>query len=118
MLQLAGLPDADARVGRRPDHGAGDPAGRAGTGTSSASRDAVKTYNLVDRAGLQALSPGIDWDAWLDGLGAPAGAFDEVVVRQPDFVTALRRRRSPTSTLDDWKLWLAWQVVHAARAAT
>ena len=60
-------------------------------------RDAVKTYNLVDRAGLQALSPTIDWDAWLDGLGAPAGAFDEVVVRQPELRDRARVERSPTS---------------------
>ena len=75
-------------------------------------RDAVKTYNLVDRAGLHALSPEIDWDAWLGGLGAPAGAFDEVVVRQPSYLTALGAALADVD-LDDWKLWLAWQVVNS-----
>ena len=75
-------------------------------------RDAVKTYNLVDRTGLRLLSPRIDWDAWLEGLGAPAGSFDEVVVRQPGFVAAWGAALANVD-LDDWKLWLGWQVVNA-----
>lgn len=75
-------------------------------------RDAVTTYNLVDREGLQALSPEIDWDAWIEGMGAPAGVLDEVVVRQPSFVTALGAALVDVD-LDDWRLWLSWQVVNS-----
>lgn len=85
----------------------------AGHWDNVATRDAVKSYTLLDRAGLEALTPGIDWDAWLEGLGAPAGAFDEIVVRQPDYLTAWAAALAEVA-LADWKLWLAWHVVSGA----
>ncbi len=47
-------------------------------------RDAEKTYTLMTSAALREHAAGFDWDPWLDALGAPDGAFDEVVVRQPE----------------------------------
>lgn len=52
------------------------------------SRDAVATYTLLDRAKLEAQVPQVDWAAWLSGLGAPGNAFDDVVVRQPSYLSA------------------------------
>jgi putative endopeptidase len=77
------------------------------------SRDAVATYTLVDRAGWEALSPGVDWSEWLSGLDAPELSFDEVVVRQPGFLTAFADALRDVD-LADWKHWLAWRVVSAA----
>src|SRR5690606_18704230 len=62
---------------------------------------------------LRALTPGFDWEAWLDGLGAPAGAFDEVVVRQPDAVEAAARLLGEVP-LEDWRAWLTFHHVRAA----
>ena len=88
MLGLAGI--------RRRRRGRADSwrwrrAWRRRTGTGSRSRDAVATYNAVDRNALQELTPGLDWAAWLEGVEAPASVLDEVVVRQPDFFTALAK---------------------------
>ena len=74
------------------------------------SRDAVATYTLLDRAKLEAQVPQVDWAAWLFGLGAPGNAFDEVVVRQPSFLSAWSEALAELP-LADWKHWLAWQVV-------
>ena len=41
-----------------------------------------------DRGGAARAGARVRWDDWLDGLGAPDGAFAEVVVRQPSFVEA------------------------------
>jgi putative endopeptidase len=76
-------------------------------------RDAVATYTNVDRAGLEQLSPGVDWSAWLSGAKAPEATLDEVVVRQPSFVQAYAAALQEVS-LDDWKDWLSWHLVHAA----
>ncbi|QIM20428.1 peptidase M13 [Phycicoccus sp. HDW14] len=75
-------------------------------------RDPVRTYTLLDRDGLEALAPGIDWTGFLAGMGAPATAFDAVVVRQPSFVTALGAALTEVG-IETWRDWLAWHVVHA-----
>jgi len=73
-------------------------------------RDAEKTYTLMTGAALAENAQGFEWDVWIEALGAPAGAFDEVVVRQPTFVTeaAAMWRDRP---LEQWKAWLAIRTV-------
>jgi putative endopeptidase len=78
-------------------------------------RDATKTYNKLDRAALAELAPEFDWTAWIEGLGVPSSAFDEVVVRQPSYFTGLGRALTDVP-LEDWKAWLGWRVVHSAAA--
>ncbi|MEJ5914994.1 M13 family metallopeptidase [Pseudokineococcus sp. 1T1Z-3] len=76
-------------------------------------RDVQQMYNLRTVEELQALAPGIPWSAWLEGLGAPAGLVDEVVVAQPSFVEALGALVVP-GRLPAWRAWLTWRVVHSA----
>jgi putative endopeptidase len=108
MFQLAGLPDADRAAGRVLDL---ETALAGHHWDNVASRDEDKTYNLRSWASL--LSAGPDLGVWLSALDPPAGAFDEVVLRQPSFSTGL------ASLLTDehapaWRDWLCWQVIHAA----
>ncbi|MBX3312972.1 MAG: peptidase M13 [Actinobacteria bacterium] len=79
-------------------------------------RDANGTYNPVDRAGLDALVPTFPWSVWLEGLDADPAILDHPIVREPDFFEGFDAalREVP---LDDWKLWLTWQVVHDASSA-
>ena len=76
-------------------------------------RDADKTYTKVDAAGLQALAPQFDFSAWVEALDVPAAAFAEVVVRQPSYLTGMGQALDAVP-LEDWKIWLTWQVVHSA----
>ncbi len=76
-------------------------------------RDATRTYNKLDRAGLDALIPEFDWSAWIAALDVPESAFDTVVVRQPSFFTGLGQALTELP-LADWKTWLSWRVVHSA----
>ena len=80
-----------------------------------ADRDAEATYNPYDRDGLVELAPGFDWAAWLLGLGAPAGLLDQVVVREPSYITGFAQALSEVP-LDHWKVWLRWHLVHSAAA--
>ena len=59
------------------------------------------------------LAQGPDLRRWLATLAPPAGAFDEIVLRQPSFSAGL------ASLLTDehvpgWRDWLCWRVIHSA----
>lgn len=86
----------------------------AGHWTTVESRDALKTYNKRTRAALDELAPGVDWSAWFEAL-APStpGAFDEVVVRQPDAVETAGRLLAEVP-LADWQVWLVFHHVRAS----
>ena len=75
-------------------------------------RDADLTYNLRTFADLPADAPGFDWAGWVRALGTTPDAVAEVVVRQPDYLTAFGAAWSGES-LDDWKSWLRWRLIKA-----
>lgn len=77
-------------------------------------RDADLTYNLRTFADLPAEAPGFDWSGWVTALGSTPEQVAEVVVRQPDYLTAFAAAWSgPEFSLEDWKRWLSWRVIHA-----
>ncbi len=79
-------------------------------------RDAEATYNPTDRAGLDALTPGFPWAAWLDGIDGRADLLDAVIVREPSYLEGFAAAWAELP-LDDWKAWLRWHVVHDAASA-
>ena len=85
-------------------------------------RDSEKTYNLYqwpDAAAAASGSPEpgrrVDLDVWRDAMGVPAGAFDELVLREPSFVEGLGDLLTE-ERLPAWKDWLAWQVIRSSAA--
>jgi putative endopeptidase len=108
MFELAGLPEPDRAASRVF---ALETAVARHHWDKVESRDREKTYNLFTWAG--ALSEGPDLSGWLAALVPPAGAFDEIVLRQPSFSAGL------ASLLTDehvpaWRDWLCWRVIHSA----
>jgi putative endopeptidase len=75
-------------------------------------RDADLTYNLRTFADLPAEAPGFDWTGWVTALGATPDKVAEVVVRQPDYLTAFAAAWSGEQ-LEDWKNWARWRLIHA-----
>lgn len=73
-------------------------------------RDPSKVYHKMTAKELAALSPGFGWDAYLEGIGAPA--TQTLNVTEPDFFKQMDSVLKSAS-LDDWKTYLRWQVVHA-----
>ena len=78
-----------------------------------ASRDIQKLYNLRDFAGLQEITPQLDWSAYLSAMGAPEGAFAEVVAGQPDALAGLAALLVEDE-LPAWRAWLAWALVRSS----
>ena len=75
-------------------------------------RDADLTYNLRKFTDLGHEAPGFDWSGWVLALGSSADAASELVVRQPDYLTAFAALWA-SEDLEDWKRWLRWRLIHA-----
>jgi putative endopeptidase len=73
-------------------------------------RDADLTYNLRTFDELRSEATGFDWTVWLHALGASDEHAAEVVVRQPDALTAFAALWD-SGDLEDWKRWLRWRVI-------
>ncbi|HWT48579.1 MAG TPA: M13 family metallopeptidase [Mycobacterium sp.] len=75
-------------------------------------RDADLTYNLRTFADLQTDAAGFDWTGWATALGGTPEALAELVVRQPDYVTAFAALWH-SEDLEDWKRWARWRLIRA-----
>ena len=110
MFELAGVPEAPRRAQNVFDL---ETDIAKAHWDNVASRDSEKTYNLYNWKDAASLASGVDLSVWLKALGAPDGAFDEVVLRQPSFTAGLgsllREQR-----LSQWRDWLRWRVLHDA----
>lgn len=75
-------------------------------------RDAELTYNLRAFAELQNDASGFDWSGWVGALGTTPETVSELIVRQPDYLTAFAGLWAGES-FDDWKAWARWRVIRA-----
>jgi putative endopeptidase len=73
-------------------------------------RDPYNMFHKMDRVQLKALTPGFDWEAYLDAHAlATVQTFN---VTEPDFYREVDELIGSES-LDDWKTYLRWHVAHA-----
>ncbi len=73
-------------------------------------RDPNKNYNKLSVAAAQRLSPLISYKAWFADYGITG--VDSVIVRQPEFYTALNTELAKTR-LEDWKSYLKFHLIEA-----
>ena len=71
-------------------------------------RDPKKTYHMMDRAQLDALTPGYEWGAYLQGVGA--ASLKRLDIAEPRFLHTVADLIRETS-LDDFKTYLKWRVL-------
>ena len=122
MFLLAGLEHASERASRVL---ALETAIAASHWDNVKSRDSEKTYNLstwntvvttASRVSKNTESTdGPDLNRWLDALDAPAGVFDELVLRQPSFLEGVAALLD-SGHLEAWTDWLRWQVIRSSAA--
>jgi putative endopeptidase len=85
------------------------------TGLARASLDRVKrrdpanSDHKMSRKELAALAPAFDWEGFFAAIGTPG--FTVINVTWPDFFKGMSQLLEERS-LDDWKTYLRWQVVH------
>jgi putative endopeptidase len=75
-------------------------------------RDADLSYNLRAFGELPEWAPGFDWPGWAAALGATPDSIAEVIVRQPDYLTAFAQVWSDQE-YPDWQDWTRWRLIHA-----
>jgi endothelin-converting enzyme/putative endopeptidase len=73
-------------------------------------RDPEKIYHKISEQQWQALTPSLQWNKYLTGIGAPSFTSLNVVV--PDFFKALNDELK-TVSLDDLKTYMRWHLVHS-----
>ena len=73
-------------------------------------RDPAKIYHKMKAGELAALSPDFKWNVYLEGIGAPS--VQALNVTEPKFFQQMNAALKSAS-LDNWKTYLRWQVVHA-----
>ncbi|MHB0865816.1 MAG: M13 family metallopeptidase [Minisyncoccota bacterium] len=71
-------------------------------------RDVDKTYHKMRRPALARLAPAIDWDSFFRIIGA--GDVREVIVMQPEFLTATSAMLEK-EPIESWKTYLSWHLV-------
>lgn len=74
-------------------------------------RDRRKTYNPMTVADLQKLTPAIQWESYITGLGLPK--VDTVIVSQPRYMEALQTIFTENK-LEDWKAYMRWTLLNDA----
>ncbi len=73
-------------------------------------RDPQGNYHKMPLADLAKAASGFDWKAYFVAVGAPEpGSID---VKQNEFITHAAQV-AQSGSLDDWKLYLRWQLLHA-----
>ena len=78
-------------------------------------RDADLTYNLRTLTEVVDGAPGFDWPGWFGALGFSESTIAELVVRQPDYLTAFATHWAD-GDFADWKDWARWRLIHARAA--
>lgn len=72
-------------------------------------RDRRKTYNPMTVADLQKLTPSVNWNGYLEGVGI--GKIDSLIVSQPKYMTALEGIFKENK-VDDWKAYMRWTLIN------
>ena len=72
-------------------------------------RDPDRVYNPRTRPELAAQASGLDWDAYLEALGA---GEDRLNARQPDFLRELACMAADTPA-EEWRTYLRWHLANA-----
>lgn len=72
-------------------------------------RDRRKTYNPMSVADLQKLTPSVNWDGYIKGVGI--SKLDSVIVSQPKYMTALETIFKENK-VDEWKAYMRWTLIN------
>ena len=72
-------------------------------------RDRRKTYNPMSVADLQKLTPSVNWDSYIKGVGI--SKLDSVIVSQPKYMTALETIFKENK-VDEWKAYMRWTLIN------
>jgi predicted metalloendopeptidase len=74
-------------------------------------RDRRKTYNPMTVSDLEKLTPSINWNAYLNGVGLKN--IDSLIVSQPNYMTSLESIFQENK-IEDWKAFMKWSLLRSS----
>jgi putative endopeptidase len=74
-------------------------------------RDPKKQYNPTAVADLKKMTPIIDWNSYLKGIGLTK--VDTIIVSQPRYIAALQTIFTENN-VDAWKAYMRWNLIRGA----
>ena len=74
-------------------------------------RDRRKSYNPMTIADLQKLTPAINWEKQITGIGLPK--VDTLIVSQPKYMQAMQAILK-ANKVEDWKAYMRWTAINSA----
>ena len=74
-------------------------------------RDPKKQYNPTAIADLQKMTPIVNWNSYLKGIGLTK--IDTVIVSQPKYMAALQTVFAENK-VEDWKAYMRWMLLRGA----
>jgi putative endopeptidase len=74
-------------------------------------RDRRKSYNPMTIADLQKLTPSVNWEKYITGIGLPK--VDTLIVSQPKYMQALQTILTENK-VDDWKAYMRWTLLNSS----
>ncbi len=107
VLGLLGEPEADAEKHARAILAFETGLARNAM-KNTETRDLENIYHKIDLDGLKRLTPGLDWDRYLSGMGYPG--LTEINVGMPDFFKEMSALVQETD-LDTLRAYLRWKLI-------
>jgi predicted metalloendopeptidase len=74
-------------------------------------RDPKKQYNPTAIGDLQKMTPIVDWNTYLKGIGLTK--IDTVIISQPRYMAALQTIFTENK-VEDWKAYMRWMVIRSS----
>ncbi|AWH84551.1 M13 family peptidase [Flavobacterium album] len=74
-------------------------------------RDRRKSYNPMAVEGLEKITPAINWNTYLSGIGIKN--IDTIIVSQPKYMAALQELFKQNK-VEDWKAYMKWTLLNKA----
>ncbi|RTY96006.1 M13 family metallopeptidase [Flavobacterium sp. GT3R68] len=74
-------------------------------------RDSRLQYNPMTVAELQQMTPAINWEKYLSGVGFPK--LGSIIVTQPRYMKALQNTLAENK-VEDWKAYMKWSLLNRA----
>jgi putative endopeptidase len=78
-------------------------------------RDPEANYHKMSAGDLAKAAPAFDWSTYFQSLGIGEEQLSKMDVEQPEFFQRAAQLAESTS-LDDWKTYLRWHLIHATAA--
>ena len=112
MFELAGIDDAAGHASRTLEL---ETQIAANHFDQVKDRDMSQVLNPYDFAGLKTLTPGFEWELWMQSAKVPNHVMEDLIVQQPSHFEGITKLLTDFD-LEKWRSWLTWHLISGTAA--